>query len=185
MPREWLLVHGAAGGMGLAAVDLGKALGARVIATASTETKRNFVKEYGADHVLPSSGFRLPVKELTGGGGADLIYDPVGGDVLDESTRCINFNGRLLIIGFTSGRIPTVPVNIPLVKGFSVVGVRAGEYGRKFPEKGRQNLDAIDNLLAEGKIRPYVSARLPFAKSVEALRMLQDRSIIGKVVVEM
>ncbi len=105
---EWLLVHGAAGGVGLAAVDLGRALGARVIATASTDEKRVFLKSYGADHVLPSSGFREDVKALTGGTGADVIYDPVGGDVFDESTRCIAFDGRLLVVGFTSGRIPTV-----------------------------------------------------------------------------
>src|SRR6201999_2376525 len=102
---EWLLVHGAAGGVGLAAVDLGRVLGARVIATASTEAKREFLTKYGADHVLPSSGFRDAVKEITGGRGAEVIYDPVGGDVFDESTRCISFDGRITIIGFTSGRI--------------------------------------------------------------------------------
>ena len=123
--NEWLLVHGAARGVGLAAVDLGRALGARVIATASTQEKRDFLKAHGADHVLPSSGFREAVKELTGGEGADVIYDPVGGDVFDESTRCIAFDGRLLVVGFTSGRIPTVSVNIPLIKGFSVMGMRA------------------------------------------------------------
>ncbi len=130
------MVHGAAGGMGLAAVDLGKLLGARVIATASTEEKRAFLKSYGADHALPSQGFREAVKELTAGQGANVIYDPVGGDVFDESVRCIAFDGRLLVVGFTSGRIPSISVNMPLIKGFSVVGVRAGEYGRKFPEKG-------------------------------------------------
>src|SRR5690242_3426821 len=109
---EWLLVHGAAGGVGLAAVDLGKVLGAKVIATASSETKRAFLKDYGADHVLPPSGFREAVKSLTAGKGADVIYDPVGGDVFDESTRCIAFDGRIAIIGFTSGRIPSIGVNI-------------------------------------------------------------------------
>jgi NADPH2:quinone reductase len=181
---ETLLVHGAAGGVGLAAVDLGKVLGATVIATASSDEKRAFLKDYGADHVLPSSGFREAVKELTGGRGADVIYDPVGGDVFDESTRCINFNGRILIVGFTSGRIPTVGVNMPLIKGFSVVGVRAGEYGRKFPEKGRENIAAIDKLLADGKIRPHIHARFPLDKAVEAMRMLTTRKVIGKVVVE-
>ncbi len=180
---EWLLVHGAAGGMGLAAVDLGKSLGARVIATASTEEKRAFLKSYGADHVLPSSGFREQVKEITGGG-ADVIYDPVGGDVFDESTRCIAFNGRILIIGFTSGRIPSINVNMPLIKGYSIVGVRAGEYGRKFPEKGRENMAAIDKLLAEGKIRPHISAGYPLAKAVEAMQSLQTRKAIGKVIIE-
>jgi NADPH2:quinone reductase len=181
---EWLLVHGAAGGVGLAAVDLGKALGARVIATASTDEKREFLKRYGADHVLPSTGFREDVKTLTGGVGADVIYDPVGGDVFDESTRCIAFDGRLLVVGFTSGRVPTVSVNIPLIKGFSVMGMRAGEYGRKFPEKGRENIAALDAMLAEGKLHPHVCARFPLAQAVDAMRMLQDRKAIGKVILE-
>jgi NADPH:quinone reductase len=181
---EWLLVHGAAGGVGLAAVDLGKLLGARVIATASTEEKRAFLKSYGADHVLPPHGFRETVKELTGGDGANVIYDPVGGDMFDESVRCIAFDGRLLVVGFTSGRIPSVSVNMPLIKGFSVVGVRAGEYGRKFPEKGRENIAAIDRLLGDKKIRPHVGARFPLARAVDAMRTLKDRTIIGKAVIE-
>lgn len=181
---ETLLVHGAAGGVGLAAVDLGRVFGARVIATASSEAKRNFLKSYGADLVLPPSGFRDAVKDATAGRGADVIYDPVGGDVFDESTRCIAFGGRLLIVGFTSGRIPTIPVNIPLIKGFSVVGVRAGEYGRKNPTKGRENIAAIDRLLAEKKIRPHIGARFPLERAIDAMRMLSDRTIIGKAVIE-
>jgi NADPH2:quinone reductase len=181
--NEWLLVHGAAGGVGLAAVDLGKILGAKVIATASSDAKRAFLRDYGADHVLPSSGFREAVKEITGGG-ADVIYDPVGGDVFDESTRCIGFNGRLLIIGFTSGRIPSISINMPLIKQYSIMGVRAGEYGRHFPEKGRENMAAITKLLAEGKIRPHVYKRFPLAQGVDAMRTLQDRSVIGKTVIE-
>jgi NADPH2:quinone reductase len=180
---EWLLVHGAAGGMGLAAVDLGKLLGAHVIATASTEEKRAFLKSYGADHVLPSRGFREAVKEISGGG-ADVVYDPVGGDVFDESVRCIAFDGRLLVVGFTSGRIPSISVNMPLIKGFSVVGVRAGEYGRKFPEKGRENIATIDRLLAEKKIHPHIGARFPLAHAVDAMRTLKERTIIGKAVIE-
>ncbi len=174
--RETLLVHGAAGGVGLAAVDLGRLLGATVVATASSEEKRAFLKDYGADHVLPSLGFSEAVKELTDGRGADVIYDPVGGDVFDESVRCIAFGGRILIVGFTSGRIPSVSVNMPLIKGFSVVGVRAGEYGRKYPEKGRENIAAIDVLLADGKIRPYIHARFPLDRAVEAMHMLTTRS---------
>jgi NADPH2:quinone reductase len=181
---EWLLVHGAAGGVGLAAVDLGKVLGAKVIATASSEAKRAFLKDYGIDHVLPSSGFREAVKEITGGG-ADVIYDPVGGDVFDESTRCIGFNGRLLIIGFTSGRIPSISINMPLIKQYSIMGVRAGEYGRQFPEKGRENMAAITKLLADGKIRPHVYKRFPLTQAVDAMRTLQDRSVIGKTVIEL
>jgi NADPH2:quinone reductase len=182
-PREWLLVHGAAGGVGLAAVDLGRVLGAQVIATASTEEKRTFLQSYGADHVLPSTGFREAVKEITDGG-ADVIYDPVGGDVFDESTRCIAFDGRLLIVGFTSGRIPSIGVNMPLIKGYSIMGVRAGEYGRRFPQKGRENLAAVDRLLSDGKIHPHIGARFPLAQAVDAMRMLQDRKVIGKVIIE-
>ncbi|MEJ0042004.1 MAG: zinc-binding dehydrogenase [Rhizomicrobium sp.] len=151
---------------------------------ASTETKRAFLKDYGADHVLPSSGFREAVKEITGGEGANVIYDPVGGDVFDESVRCIAFDGRIAIIGFTSGRIPQIGVNMPLIKGYSILGVRAGEYGRKFSEKGRQNMFAITKLLAEKKIHPHIHARFPLAQAVDAMRTLQDRSVIGKVVIE-
>jgi NADPH2:quinone reductase len=181
---EWLLVHGAAGGVGLAAVDLGRVLGAKVIATASSDAKRDFLKAYGANYVLPSSGFREQVKAITGGEGANVIYDPVGGDVFDESTRCIAFDGRITIIGFTSGRIPSIGVNMPLIKGYSIMGVRAGEYGRKFPQKGRENMDAIMRLLAERKIHPHVHARFPLERAVDAMRTLQDRSVIGKVIVE-
>lgn len=182
-PGETLLVHGAAGGTGIAAVDLGKQLGATVIATASTEEKRAFLKGYGADHVLPSTGFREAVKDITGGKGADVIFDPVGGNVFDESVRCIAFDGRLLIIGFTSGRIPSVTVNMPLIKGFSVMGVRAGEYGRKFPERGRENMAAVRKLAADGKLRPHVCAEFPLDQTREALAMLETRKVIGKVVV--
>jgi NADPH:quinone reductase len=182
---ETLLVHGAAGGVGLAAVDLGKLLGVTVIATASSDEKRAFLKSYGADHILPSSGFREAVKDLTQGRGADVIYDPVGGDVFDESVRCIAFDGRLLVIGFTSGRIPTVSVNMPLIKGFSVVGVRAGEYGRQFPAKGVENIHTIDAWASEGKIRPHVCATFPLERALEAMAMLQNRKVIGKVVLTM
>jgi len=183
---ETLLVHGSTGGVGLAAVEMGKLLGATVIATSASDEKLKVVKSRGADHVLNvTRGFREQVKELTGGRGADVIYDPVGGDVFDESTRCIAWNGRLLIIGFTSGRIPTVSVNMPLIKGFSVIGVRAGEYGRRDPEAGRANLEAIDRLAAEGKIDPYICARFPLERAVDAMRMLQNREAVGKVVIEM
>lgn len=180
---ETLLVHGAAGGVGLAAVDVGKLLGATVIATASTEEKRAFLSAYGADHVLAPTGFREAVKELTGGRGADVVYDPVGGDVFDESVRCIAFDGRLLVIGFTSGRIPSVNVNMPLIKGFSVVGVRAGEYGRQFPERGRENADAIWRLADEGRIRPHIHASMPLERVHDAFALLASREVIGKVVV--
>lgn len=185
-PGETLLVHGASGGVGLAAVDVGKLLGATVIATSASDDKLEIVKARGADHVINvTGGFREKVKELTGGQGADVIYDPVGGDVFDESVRCIAWNGRLLIIGFTSGRIPSVPVNMPLIKGFSVIGVRAGEYGRRDPEAGKANVAAVDKWAAEGKISPYVCATFPLEQAVDAMRVLQNRKAVGKVVITM
>ncbi|ACL94274.1 NADPH:quinone oxidoreductase family protein [Caulobacter vibrioides] len=184
-PGEWVLVHGAAGGVGLAAVDLAKALGARVIATSASDAKLAQVKVlYAPDAVVNvTEGFRDQVKAITGGHGADVIYDPVGGDVFDESVRCIAFDGRLLVIGFTSGRIPNVSVNMPLIKGFSVMGVRAGEYGRQFPEKGRENADAIWTMANEGVIRPHVHAELPLDRWREAFDLLAERKVVGKAVI--
>lgn len=179
---ETLLVHGAAGGVGLAAVDLGKHLGLTVIATASTAEKRAFLKSYGADAALAPANFKDEVKRLTNGRGADIVFDPVGGGVFDESVRCIAFDGRLLVIGFAGGRIPSIDANMPLIKGFSVVGVRAGEYGRQFPERGRENIAAIDALAREGRVRPHVHAVLPLAEARAALELLRARRVIGKLV---
>ena len=185
-PGEWLLVHGAAGGVGLATVDLAKALGARVIAAASSAEKREAVARLYAPDAVIAVGpvFREEVKALTGGKGADVIFDPVGGDVFDESTRCIAFGGRLLVVGFASGRIPELSVNMPLIKGFSVVGVRAGEYGRRCPERGAENLAAIDALANEGSIRPHVHAALDLADWREGFAMLERREVVGKVVLK-
>ena len=182
---EWLLVHGAAGGMGLAAVDLAKHLGAKVIAAASSDEKLAIVaREYAPDHVINiTGGFREQVKEITGGRGADVIFDPVGGDVFDESVRCIAFDGRLLVIGFTSGRLPVLPVNYALIKGISIVGVRAGEYGRQFPERGRENRDAIFQLADEGKIRPRIDREFPLAEWRDAFGTLADRKVVGKTII--
>ena len=184
-PGEWVLVHGAAGGVGLAAVDLAKAMGARVIATSASDEKLAVVMtEYAPDAVLNvTGGFREQVKAITGGAGADVIYDPVGGDVFDESVRCIGFDGRLLIIGFTSGRIPNVSVNMPLIKGFSVMGVRAGEYGRQFPQKGLENTQAVWDLADKGLIKPRVHAEFGLDQWREAFDMLANRKVIGKVVI--
>jgi NADPH2:quinone reductase len=184
-PGEWVLVHGAAGGVGLAAVDLAKVLGCRVIAASASDEKLAAIQAAYAPDALVNvmGGFRDRVKEITGGRGADVIYDPVGGDVFDESVRCIAFDGRLLVIGFTSGRIPTVSVNMPLIKGFSVMGVRAGEYGRQFPDRGRENAAAVATLAAEGKIKPRVHAELPLDRWREAFDLLADRKVIGKAVI--
>jgi NADPH2:quinone reductase len=184
-PGEWVLVHGAAGGVGLAAVDLAKVLGCRVIAASASDEKLAAIQAaYAPDALVNvSGGFRDRVKAITGGRGADVIYDPVGGDVFDESVRCIAFDGRLLVIGFTSGRIPSISVNMPLIKGFSVMGVRAGEYGRQFPERGRENAAAVAKLAAEGQIKPRVHAELPLERWREAFDLLADRKVIGKAVV--
>ena len=179
---EWVLVHGATGGVGLAAVDLAISLGARVIATSRSPEKLAILKElYPVEACLPASGFREEVKALTGGG-ADVIYDPVGGDVFDESVRAIAFGGRLCVVGFTSGRIATVSTNMPLIKGFSVVGVRAGEYGRQFPDKGRENQEAIWRLATEGKIHPRVHAEYALADWRAAFEAMERSDIVGKIV---
>ena len=184
-PGETLLVHGASGGVGMAAVDVGKLLGATVIATSASDAKLDKVIAHGADYAINvAQGFRDKVKTLTGGRGADVIFDPVGGDVFDESVRCIAFDGRLLVVGFTSGRIPEVKANMPLIKGFSVVGVRAGEYGRRFPERGKENMEAIWKWAAEGKTRPRIHAELPLENWREAYRLLTDREVVGKVVIK-
>ena len=181
---DTLLVHGASGGVGLAAVDVGKLLGAQVIATGGTDAKLEQVRAYGADHVINTQGgFRERVKELTGGRGADVVFDPVGGDIFDESVRCTAFDGRLLVIGFTSGRIATVPTNMPLIKGFSVVGVRAGEYGRQFPERGAENVRQIWDWARQGKTRPLIHACLPLEQALDGFRMLQNREVVGKVII--
>jgi NADPH2:quinone reductase len=184
-PGEWVLVQGAAGGVGLACVDLAKVLGCRVIAASASDAKLAVVAaEYAPDAVVNvTGGFRDRVKEITGGHGADVVYDPVGGDVFDESVRCIAFNGRLLVVGFTSGRIPTISVNMPLIKGFSVMGVRAGEYGRQFPEKGRENVAAIWKMAAEGKLKPRVHKEYALADWRAAFDSLADRTVIGKAVI--
>ncbi len=181
---ETLLVHGATGGVGLAAVDVGKLLGAHVIATSASDAKLEKVIAYGADHALNvTQGFKERVKALTGGRGADVIYDPVGGDVFDESVRCIAFDGRLCVIGFTSGRIADLPTNMALIKGFSLLGVRAGEYGRKFPERGEENLNAIWEWARHGKTRPHIHAEVPLAETRRGLDMLQAREVVGKVII--
>jgi NADPH2:quinone reductase len=181
---DWVLIHGAAGGMGLAAVDLARALGARVIAASSSDQKLSEVRRlYNPEAVLNiESGFRDRVKEITGGNGADVIFDPVGGDVFDESMRCIAFDGRLLVVGFTSGRIATLPTNIALIKGISVVGVRAGEYGRRFPDRRRRIVAELRRLAESGGIRPHVHASLPLTNWRDAFALMKSRTAVGKIV---
>ncbi len=182
---ETLLVHGAAGGVGLAAVEIGKALGSRVIATAGTDAKLTFARDHGADHGINySSGpFKDQVRALTDGRGADVIYDPVGGDVFDQSLRCINWNGRLLVIGFASGTIPSMPANLPLLKGCAIVGVFWGAWIRREPAAHRRNMERLLAWQADGVIRPHVELSVPLAGVPDALRALRNREIRGKAVV--
>ena len=184
---ETLLVHGAAGGVGLTAVEIGKQMGATVIATASTPEKLAIAQQYGADHLINyrEENFKDRVKEITDGKGADVIYDPVGGDVFDQSLRCINWEGRLLVIGFASGRIPSAPANLTLVKNCSVVGVFWGAYARKQPHTLLQSLQTLLGWYSEGKLKPHISATYPLEQVAEAMNSLIKRKSTGKVVLTM
>ncbi|MCZ6855232.1 MAG: zinc-binding dehydrogenase, partial [Gammaproteobacteria bacterium] len=181
---ETLLVHGAAGGVGLAAVDIGKLLGARVIGTASSEDKLTAIKEMGGDHGIDyRDGFREQVKALTNGKGADVIYDPVGGDVFDESMRCIAPFGRILIVGFTSGRAALAKTNHLLIKDASVIGYTMGGLQRHDPQRAAKNAGILLDWLASGRIHPYISHRLPLEATADALQLIIDREVIGKAIV--
>ncbi|PKB24977.1 NADPH2:quinone reductase [Novosphingobium kunmingense] len=183
---QWVLVHGATGGVGLAACDLAKALGAKVIATTGSEGKIAALKAAcNPDAVIVADGrFRDAVSGITGGRLCDLVYDPVGGDIFDESTRCVAFGGKLLVIGFAGGRIADISTNIPLIKGFSVVGVRAGEYARRFPDRGARIRDAWLGLAAQGKLHPHIDRVLPLSRWREAYEAMAHREIVGKIVLE-
>ena len=184
-PGETLLVHGAGGGVGLAAVDLARAMGARVIATARGAEKASVLKTYGVEAVIDYTDgpFKDQVNALTDGAGADVIYDPVGGDVFDQSLRCINWDGRLLVIGFAGGTIPQAPANLPLLKSCSVVGVSLGGYRQRAPTAVREMHGALLSWIAEGRIKPRVASRFPVAKTKEALQAMEKRETIGRVIV--
>ncbi|MEP2235124.1 MAG: NADPH:quinone oxidoreductase family protein [Alteripontixanthobacter sp.] len=182
--EQWVLIHGASGGVGLAACDLAKALGAKVIATSGIEEKLAQIEMAVSPDaaILAHRRFREQVAEITGGALADIVFDPVGGDVFDESTRCTAFGGQLQVIGFTSERIATLASNIPLIKGFSVVGVRAGEYARRFPQRGRAIAEAVGKLAAEGRISPHIDRTLPLDRWREGFAAMASRELVGKVV---
>lgn len=181
---EVLLIHAGAGGVGSAAIQLGKAIGAKVIATAGGREKVKVCKDLGADVVIDytSEDFVSTVKKETNGRGADVIYDPVGGDVFDRSRKCIAFDGRILVIGFAGGRIPDAPVNHALVKNYSIVGVHWGLFARKYPEKTRKIHDNIVNLYNEGAVRPLIYKEFPFENVPDALEVLADRKTYGKLI---
>jgi NADPH:quinone reductase len=183
-PSETLLVHAGAGGVGSAAIQLGKAAGASVIATAGTDEKVEVCRRLGADHAInyKTEDFAEEVKKLTGGRGADVIVDPVGGDVYDRSTKCIAFEGRIVIVGFTSGRIPQAATNHVLVKNYSVVGLHLGLYKTRAPQLIPAAARTLLELYEAGKIKPYISTQLPLAKAPEALAMVAGGKATGKVV---
>jgi len=185
-PGEVLLVHGAGGGVGLAAIEMGKMLGAVVIAAASSEEKLAAARARGADHLVlyGREPFRDAVKRITDGRGADVVFDPVGGEVFESSMRCIAWGGRLLVIGFTGG-IGLARTNLLLIKGASVLGVRAGEAVRRNPGLAEVRIRALLDWAEEGKIRPNVSHRLPLEDYAQAMRLLVDRKAIGRVALMM
>ncbi len=190
---ETLVVLGAAGGVGLAAVEIGHASGARVIACASSAQKVELAKAHGADEGLVYPGERLDkdqqkalsenIKRLTGGNGADVLYDPVGGDYAEPALRAMNWGGRYLVIGFAAGEIPRVPLNLTLLKGSTIVGVFWGAFVARDPKRGLAELGEITRWIAEGRLKPHISARIPLARAGEAIRLLMDRKAQGKVVV--
>jgi NADPH2:quinone reductase len=181
---EWLLVHGAAGGVGLTAVEIGKVLGARVIACAGSAAKLEIARQHGADHLIDYSreDIRERVKTITGGRGADVVYDPVGGDAFDASLRSIAWGGRIIIIGFASGRIPQAPANILLVKNIDVIGFYWGSYQARKPELLRDSYARLLGWFEEGKLKPHVSAQFDLKDVAQAMNLLRQRRSTGKVI---
>ena len=185
-PAEVLLVHGAGGGVGLAAVEIGRLLGATVIAAASSEEKLAVARARGAHHTIlyGDESFRDAVKRITGGAGADVVFDPVGGEIFEQSLRCIAWGARLLIIGFTGG-VGLAKTNLVLIKGASVLGVRAGEAVRKHPPLAISRMNALNAWAGAGRIKPNVSHRLPLEDVAAAMQLLIDRKAIGRVALVM
>jgi len=184
-PGETLLVLGAAGGVGLSAVEIGKVLGLRVIACASSAEKLAVCREHGADEGInyATEDLRARIKELTGGKGVDVIYDAVGGPYTEAAFRSSGWRGRLLVIGFAAGDIPKIPLNLPLLMERSIVGVYWGDWTRRYPAEFAASLAELGAWFSQGKLRPHLTARFPLARAAEALRLMADRKVMGKVVV--
>lgn len=184
-PGETLLVLGASGGVGLAAIEIGKALGARVIAAASSAEKLAVCKEHGADELIDyeAEDLRERIKALTAGKGADVIYDPVGGRFTELALRSCAWRGRLLIVGFANGEIPQLPANLPLLKGCDVVGVFWGDYARREPDNLARDLRALFGWMQEGKLRPHIAGTYPLERAAEALTAIMERRVSGKLVI--
>ncbi len=185
-PGETLLVLGASGGVGMAAVELGKLMGARVIAAASSEEKLEFVQQADPDELLNygDGDLKEKVKALTDGKGADVIYDPVGGNLFDQATRSINWNGRILVVGFTSGRIPEYKANLALLKGASMVGVFLGRFRKEEPQAYEENFAELLEMFNAGKLKPIISQTFALEDYVSAFSVFTERRAMGKVILE-
>jgi NADPH2:quinone reductase len=180
---EWVLIHGAAGGIGLAAIQIAKLFGARVIAAASTQEKRAACIEEGADHAFDyQAGFRDNVMELTGGRGVDIIYDPVNGPIFEESLRCLAWGGRILILGFLGGTPALARTNYLLIKGIEAIGVRIGGLAEAHPEIAAANVKTLLELAGQDKLKPRIWRRFPLERAADAVQALVDRQVIGKAV---
>jgi len=181
---ETLLVLGASGGVGIAAIEIGKVLGARVIACASTDDKLAVCREHGADETInyATEDLRERIKAITGGKGANVVYDPVGGTYTELALRSIAWRGRLLVVGFAAGDIPKIPLNLTLLKGCAIVGVFWGEFTRREPQRFLAAMDKLGRWFAEGKLKPHVSKTLPLERAADALELMAGRNVKGKVV---
>jgi NADPH2:quinone reductase len=183
---ETIFVSGAAGGIGLAVVDLGRHLGLRVIAGVGSDDKADLVRRYGASDVVNyrSEDLRQRIKSITSGEGVDICFDSVGGAVFEQMARLMKWGGRLMPIGFTSGQVPSLPMNLPLLKNYSIVGVFVGAWLEKFPERGIRMNDTLAQLLADGKIRPHIDRVLPLEQVKDAMRAVVDRTVQGRIVLK-
>jgi NADPH2:quinone reductase len=181
---ETLLVLGAAGGVGIAAIEIGKALGARVIACASSDDKLALCRAHGADETInyASQDLREGIAAATGGAGVDVVYDPVGGSYTEPSLRSLRWRGRLLVVGFAAGEIPRIPLNLTLLKGCSIIGVFWGEFARREPERFAASMRQLGRWFGEGKLKPPVTATFPLERAAEALTLMAARQVKGKVV---
>ena len=184
-PGETVLVLGAAGGVGLAAIEIAKAIGATVIACASTDDKLAVCRAHGADATINyhTEDLREQIKALTDGAGADVVYDPVGGPYTEPALRSIAWRGRLLVVGFAAGEIPKIPLNLTLLKGCSIVGVYWGDFTRREPQRFADQLRALGDWYSQGKLAPHVSATFPLERAADALQLMAERKVIGKIVI--
>jgi NADPH:quinone reductase len=184
-PGETLLVLGAAGGVGVAAIEIGKALGARVIACASTDEKLAVCREHGADEIInyATENMRERITAVTGGSGVDVVFDPVGGGYTEPALRSLRWRGRLLVVGFAAGEIPRIPLNLTLLKGCAIVGVFWGDFARREPDRFAESITQLGRWFSEGRLAPHVTATFPLERAPDALALMANRQVKGKVVI--